>query len=136
MNLVIVEEAQAIVGWESIRETIFHEEHYRKNEAPTTSSSTSFESSSESSFSKAYASPPQSDGQHADQESPLRALSDGDFFTLKVWFLSSSNIPIQLNLKNKCKLSQTKLFIASLYAACNSKCKIVWYLDMVHSIVS
>ena len=88
MNLVIVEEAQAIVGWETIREVIFHEAHYRKNEASSASSSSSFETSSESSPSMAYASPnAQSDAaQHSDQEAPLRTLTDTDFFTLKVCF--------------------------------------------------
>lgn len=32
MNLVTVEEAQAIVGWEALKEMIFHEEHHRKTD--------------------------------------------------------------------------------------------------------
>lgn len=109
MNLVTVEEAQAIVGWETIREMIFHEEHHRKTEGttsggPSASSSagmTSYSPSASagmgttsgsngghdsSAYSSAYTQQSQGEGHQEQDKSPLRSLTNPDFFVFKGYY--------------------------------------------------
>ncbi|KAF2353060.1 Fat storage-inducing transmembrane protein [Trinorchestia longiramus] len=76
MNLVTVEEAQAIVGWDCMHDMIFQEEHHRKTEPAQAGSAPT------AGTSEAGASRPEPDLSHG-PDSPLRSLSSSEFSTLK-----------------------------------------------------